>query len=65
MGVIAGIMALTDGVLPNVAGTSDVDSEADFHVVTGGPSPVDASFVQVNAFGFGGQDSSLVLGRSR
>lgn len=63
MGVVAGITALTEGCLPNTAGTSDVDPEADFHVVTGQPIPVDASFVQVNAFGFGGQDSSLVLRR--
>jgi 3-oxoacyl-(acyl-carrier-protein) synthase len=38
-----------------------VDPEADFRVVTGQPADVDVSYLQVNAFGFGGQDSSLVL----
>jgi 3-oxoacyl-[acyl-carrier-protein] synthase II len=64
MGVITGITVLTEGRFPNTAGTRDVDPEADFHVVTGQPVLVDAPFVQVNAFGFGGQDSSLVLRRS-
>ena len=57
-------LALTAGVFPNVAGTTDVDPEADFRVVTGQPADLDVSYLQVNAFGFGGQDSSLVLRRS-
>jgi 3-oxoacyl-[acyl-carrier-protein] synthase II len=64
MGVIAGVTALTQGVFPNTAGTTDVDPEADFRVVTGQPIDVDVSCLQVNAFGFGGQDSSLVLRQS-
>ncbi len=32
-------------------------------MVTGQPAEVDVAYLQVNAFGFGGQDSSLVLGR--
>ncbi len=65
MGVLAGITALTEGVLANTAGTTDVDPEVEFEVVTGTPAPVDAMVAQVNAFGFGGQDSSLVLGRGK
>ena len=65
MGVLAGITALTEGVLANTAGTTDVDPEVEFEVVTGTPTPVDAMVAQVNAFGFGGQDSSLVLGRGK
>jgi 3-oxoacyl-[acyl-carrier-protein] synthase II len=61
MGVIAGITALTTGAFPNTAGTREVDPEADFLVVTKQPAEVDAAYLQVNAFGFGGQDSSLVL----
>jgi 3-oxoacyl-[acyl-carrier-protein] synthase II len=64
MGVIAGVTALTQGSFPNTAGTTDVDPEAEFRVVTGQPIDVDVSYLQVNAFGFGGQDSSLVLRRS-
>jgi 3-oxoacyl-[acyl-carrier-protein] synthase II len=61
MGVIAGVTALTTGAFPNTAGTREVDPEADFLVVTKQPAEVDAAYLQVNAFGFGGQDSSLVL----
>ncbi len=64
MGVIAGITALAGGRFPNTAGTRDVDPEAHFHVVTGRPIDVDVPSLQVNAFGFGGQNSSLVLRRS-
>ncbi len=64
MGVIAGVTALTEGLFPNTAGTSDVDPEADFRVVTGQPINVDVPYLQVNAFGFGGQNSSLVLRQS-
>jgi 3-oxoacyl-[acyl-carrier-protein] synthase II len=63
MGAIVGITAMHDGWLPNVAGTTNVDPEVEFQVVTGEPVEVDASVVQVNAFGFGGQDASLVLRR--
>ena len=63
MGVIAAVTTLTQGLFPNTAGTRDVDPEADFRVVTGQPAVLDVSCVQVNAFGFGGQDSSLVLRR--
>ena len=64
MGVIAGITALAGGRFPNTAGTRDVDPEAHFRVVTGRPIDVDIPSLQVNAFGFGGQNSSLVLRRS-
>ena len=61
MGAIVAIDALRHGRLPNVAGTRDVDPEVAFRVVTQEPIEVDARVVQLNAFGFGGQDSSMVL----
>lgn len=61
MGAIVAIDALRNGRLPNVAGTRDVDPEVAFRVVTQEPIDVDARVVQLNAFGFGGQDSSMVL----
>jgi 3-oxoacyl-[acyl-carrier-protein] synthase II len=64
MGVIAATSTFTDGQFPNTAGTLDVDPEARFEVVTGQPADLDASLIQVNAFGFGGQNSSLLLRRS-
>jgi 3-oxoacyl-[acyl-carrier-protein] synthase II len=63
MGAIVGINAMHAGWLPNVAGTTEVDPEVEFHVVTREPVDVDASVVQINAFGFGGQDASMVLRR--
>ena len=61
--VLGGLCALTDGVLPNVVGTRDVDPEVGFDVVLDKPRAVDASVVQVNAFGLGGQNASLVIKR--
>ncbi|MBN9743449.1 beta-ketoacyl-[acyl-carrier-protein] synthase family protein [Amycolatopsis sp. A1MSW2902] len=65
MSLLMALHALTDGVLPNVAGTDDVDPEADFEVVVGTPRALDAEFVQVNAFGLGGQNASMVIRRAR
>jgi 3-oxoacyl-[acyl-carrier-protein] synthase II len=61
MGVIAGIAAMRDGWFPNVAGTTRPDPAARFHIVTGEPLELEPQVVQVNAFGFGGQNTSLVL----
>lgn len=63
MNVLLGLHALREGVLPNVAGTTDVDPEVEFEVVTGLPVTLDAEVIQVNAFGLGGQNASLVIRR--
>jgi 3-oxoacyl-[acyl-carrier-protein] synthase II len=62
LGVIAALHGLRDGVLPHTAGTKNVDPEADFEVVVDRPAPIGSGRMQVNAFGFGGQNASLVLG---
>jgi 3-oxoacyl-[acyl-carrier-protein] synthase II len=61
LSVIAALSALRDGYLPHIAGTSTVDPEAEFEIVTRRPTPIISGHVQVNAFGFGGQNASLVL----
>ena len=61
--VIAAAHAMRTGSFPNTAGTRDVDPAAEFDVVTGQPVALDVEVVQVNAFGFGGQDSSVVVRR--
>jgi 3-oxoacyl-[acyl-carrier-protein] synthase II len=48
-------------MFPNAAGTVTVDPEADFRVITQKPATVDAAVIQINSFGFGGQNASLVL----
>jgi len=63
MGILIAVAALTRGVLPHTAGTVNPDPEADFHVVTQAPVAVDTRAVQVNAFGFGGQNASVVVTR--
>jgi 3-oxoacyl-[acyl-carrier-protein] synthase II len=63
MGAIAAAHAMGTGRLPHVAGTARVEPSADFDVIIGEPAPVDVGVAQVNAFGFGGQNTSLVLRR--
>ena len=60
--MVAALCALRDRKLPHTAGTSRVDPEARFEVVTAAPAAIRSGHVQVNAFGFGGQNASLVLG---
>jgi 3-oxoacyl-[acyl-carrier-protein] synthase II len=61
--VIAAAHAMAQGSFPNTAGTRDVDPAAEFDVVIRQPIALDVDVVQVNAFGFGGQDSSVVVRR--
>jgi 3-oxoacyl-[acyl-carrier-protein] synthase II len=61
MNAIAALHAIGGGGLVNVAGTTTLDPEIRFDVVLDRPRPVGASIVQVNSFGFGGQNASIVL----
>jgi 3-oxoacyl-[acyl-carrier-protein] synthase II len=63
MGVVAGLHAMQVGALPPVGGTTQVEDAARFRVVTGEAAKAGIDVVQVNAFGFSGQNSSLVLTR--
>ena len=63
MGLMAGLHSMKRHALVPTAGTSDVDPEVEFHVVIREPAPVDIDVLQVNGFGFGGQDASLVVSR--
>lgn len=63
MSLAVALFTLKDGMLPHTAGTQEVDPSADFCVVTGRPVAVDARTVQLNAFGFGGQNASLIVRR--
>jgi 3-oxoacyl-[acyl-carrier-protein] synthase II len=61
MSAVAGIQALRTGSLMMNAGTTEPDPDAEFAIVTGAPAALTAPAVQVNAFGFGGQNASLVM----
>ena len=63
MAVVAGVRAMNDGRLPHVAGTRNLDPAVRFDVVLQEPRTVDIDILQVNAFGFGGQNASVVLAR--
>jgi 3-oxoacyl-[acyl-carrier-protein] synthase II len=63
MGVIVGMHAMRVGTLPNVGCTAQVEPSARFEVVLNAPTRVDLDMLQVNAFGFGGQNASLVIRR--
>lgn len=64
LSVVAALHAMRDGMLPPTLGTEQVDPAAAFDLITHGPRRVELATVQVNAFGFGGQNASLILGQS-
>ncbi len=64
MSIMAGIRAMESGRLVNVAGTTVLDPEIAFDVALGEPRPVAIDTFQVNSFGFGGQNASVVIGRA-
>lgn len=65
MSMIAGIRAMHTGELPCIAGTDVVDPEAQFDVAIHAPRSLDLQVLQVNSFGFGGQNASAVLAREQ
>ena len=63
MGLMAGLHSMKERALIPTAGTTDVDPEARFHVVIREPARAEIENLQVNGFGFGGQNASLVVSR--
>jgi len=61
MSVMAGLRAIESGRLVNIAGTSKLDPEIEFDAVIGEPQAVAVERFQVNSFGFGGHNGSVVL----
>jgi 3-oxoacyl-[acyl-carrier-protein] synthase II len=64
MGLMAGIHSMKTGALVPTAGTTEVEPEAAFEVVIGEPSKGTIDTVQVNGFGFAGQNASLIVSRN-
>ena len=64
LSVIAGLKDMAAGRFVNTANTTDPDPEAGFKVVLETPRTMDTGAFQVNAFGFGGQNASLVITRN-
>ena len=63
MNIIAGLGAMAGGQLTHIAGTTTLDAEIDFDVAIGQPRSVDVEHLQVNSFGFGGQNASVIISR--
>ncbi len=63
MSLIAGLKDMSRGHFINTANTTVPDPEAEFDVVLDSPRKLDLGAFQVNAFGFGGQNASMVITR--
>ncbi len=67
LGLLAGMLGMQQGALLPTAGTRDkrelMDEVGRLHAVINEPAPGKIDVLQVNAFGFGGQNSSLVVSR--
>lgn len=61
MSVISALQAMHTQLVPCTLGTRDVDAEVDFDVVLEEPRPMPVAIAQINAFGFGGQNASLIV----
>ncbi len=61
MGLMAALHGMRTGALVPTAGTTAPDPAAEFHVVTREPAAGAIHAAQINGFGFGGQDASLVI----
>lgn len=64
LSLIAALLGMEEGRILHTANTSAVDPEVAFDVVLRKPRAMDVGLLQVNAFGFGGQNASLVVGRA-
>lgn len=67
LGLLAGMLGMQQGAVLPTAGTHDrrelMDEVGRLHAVINEPAPGKIDVLQVNAFGFGGQNSSLVVSR--
>ena len=62
--LISCIKALETGVLPVNVGLSEQDEECDLKIVTEENKHQEIKVAMSNAFGFGGQNSSIIVGKA-
>ena len=63
MALVTGLLGMHEGRFLATANTDEPDPEAAFDIVIREPRQVDLRTLQVNAFGFGGQNASIVASR--
>jgi 3-oxoacyl-[acyl-carrier-protein] synthase II len=63
MSAVAGVIGLQSDTVPATLGTRTVEPEARFDLVLGKPRRQRHDAFCVNAFGFGGQNASIVISR--
>jgi len=63
MSVVTGLLGMHEGRFLHTANTDEPDPEAEFEVVIKEPKRLDVRTLQVNAFGFGGQNASVIVTR--
>lgn len=61
MALIGGLHGMRTGAFMPTVGCHDVDPEANFPIVTHQAKEMEIRTLQVNSFGFGGQDASLIV----
>ena len=65
LALVAAIEGMNRGLVVHTGGTTNPEPAIDFALVLGRPQARDISWIQANAFGFGGQNASLVLSAER
>ena len=63
MALVTGLLGMAEGRFTHTSNTDEPDPEARFDVVIGRPRTIDYATLQVNAFGFGGQNASIIATR--
>lgn len=64
MSLIALLNGMQDGRFVHTSNTDEPDPAAQFEVVHGQPKTLDFDVAQINSFGFGGQNASVVISRN-
>ncbi len=60
---IACIKAITEGIIPHTLNLNNVDEEIHLNLVKGEPLKKDINYAMSNSLGFGGQNSSVIVGK--